>query len=432
VVERRQVVGGVSLHAGTIPSKTLREAVLYLTGNRESSFYGRSYPPGQAGIEDLMHRLEITLAHEIEVIRHQLTRNGVQVIYGTASFLDPHHIQVVNGLGDVSVLEAEKVLIATGTHPLHPQDIEFGDQGIIDSDAVPRMKRLPRTMTVVGAGVIGVEYASIFSAMDVEVILVDEHTTLLDFLDREIVDELLHSMRDRGVVLRLGERVTALEADGADGYAVTHLASGKRLRSELVLVTAGREGATDDLHLENTGLKVDERHRLKVDEHYRTAVPNIYAAGDVIGFPSLASTSMEQGRRAALHAFGHPITHKPEGFPFGLWTLPEISTVGLTEAELTGKNIPYEVGIARFRETARGQIAGITEGLLKLLFHLENRRLLGVHIIGEGATELVHIGQAVLSLDGTLDYFMDHVFNYPTLAEAYKAAALDARNRFPK
>lgn len=227
VVERRQVVGGVSLHTGTIPSKTLREAVLYLAGGRESSFYGRSQRPRQASIEDLMHRLEITLAHEIEVMRHQLARNGVTVVYGTASFLDPQHIQVVNALGDVSVLEAEKVLIATGTHPRRPPDIHFDDT-IIDSDGVPRMKRLPRTLTVVGAGVIGVEYASLFSALDVEVTLIDERTALLDFLDREVVDELLHYMRDRGVVVRLGEQATKLEK-GENGHILVYLASGKRL-----------------------------------------------------------------------------------------------------------------------------------------------------------------------------------------------------------
>ena len=283
-------------------------------------------------------------------------------------------------------------------------------------------------MTIIGAGVIGAEYASIFNTLDIKVTLVDGRPSLLDFLDRELVDEFLHHLRDNGTIIRLGEKVANVEHNSC-GQVITHLESGKRLRSDIVMFAAGRIGCTYSLKPENAGLTTDDRRRFKVNENFQTIIPHIYAAGDVIGFPSLASTSMEQGRLAACHAFEHPANSQPGHFPFGVYAVPEMSMVGLTEQELTADKIPYEVGVARLRETARGQIMGLHEGILKILFSLEDRRVLGVHILGEGATELIHIGQATLVLGGTLDYFIENVFNYPTLAEAYKVAALDAWNR---
>lgn len=430
IVERRPVVGGVSVHTGTIPSKTLREAVLYLTGWNQRGLYGYAYRlKSHIGIEDLMQRLHTTLQHETEVMENQLVRNGVEVVLGTGSFLDTHRLQVESPSGDIIVLDTERFLIATGTTPRRPADVPFDDDTVIDSDGILNLKRIPRSVIVVGGGVIGLEYASIFSVMDVEVTLVESRPSLLDFMDREVMDEFSHHMRDRGVLLRLGEAVSGVSRNER-GQVVTTLKSGKCLRSDLVMFAAGRVGNTSALKLEKAGLAADERHRIKVNAQFQTDVPHIYAAGDVIGFPSLASTSMEQGRRAACSAFGLSSSSQPEYFPFGIYGVPEMSMVGMTEQELTEKKIPYEVGAARLRETARGQIMGLHDGLLKILFGLEDQRVLGVHILGEGSTELIHIGQAALALGGTLTFFMENVFNYPTLAEAYKVAALDAWNRF--
>jgi NAD(P) transhydrogenase len=429
IIEQRNVIGGVSVHTGTIPSKTLREAALYLTGWNQRGLYGRSYRlKEKVTIDDLMTRLHITLQHEIEVIQHQLSRNNVSVVEGVASFVNQNRIQVRGHEGDIIEYEAEKILIATGTRPIRDDKIPFDDEQILDSDGILKLKKMPRTMAVIGAGVIGVEYASIFSTLDVKVTLVDGRSTMLGFLDKELTDELTHNMRDNGVILRMEERVASVEKD-SNGHVVTTLESGKKITTDVILFAAGRMGSTYGLNVENAGLETDDKRRLKVNENFQTAVPHIYAAGDVIGFPSLASTSMEQGRRAACHAFGTCISSQPENFPFGIYAVPEISMVGMTEHQLTEKKIPYEAGVARMRETARGQIMGLDSGILKILVGLEDRRILGVHILGEGATELIHIGQAVLVLGGTLDYFIESVFNYPTLAEAYKMAALDCWNR---
>ena len=429
IIERKPMIGGVSVHTGTIPSKTLRQAVLYLTGWDQRGLYGRGYRlKKNLTIDDLMRRVQITLQHEVEVIQHQLARNGVNIIEGVASFIDEHRLCIESAHGDIQELYGEKILIAAGTRPIRPPGIPFDNETIIDSDGVLNMKRIPRSMTIVGAGVIGAEYASIFNTVDIKVTLVDGRPTLLDFLDRELVDEFLHHLRDHGTIIRLNEKVTKVEHN-KNGQVITHLESGKRLRSDIVLFAAGRMGCTYSLKLENAGLQPDDRRRIKVNQYFQTEIPHIYAAGDVIGFPSLASTSMEQGRLAACHAFNHPANCQPQHFPFGVYAVPEMSMVGMTEQELTEKKIPYETGIARLRETARGQIMGLSDGILKMLFSLEDRRVLGVHILGEGATELIHIGQAALVLGGTLDYFIENVFNYPTLAEAYKIAALDAWNR---
>jgi len=429
LVENRTVVGGVTVHTGTIPSKTLREAVLYLTGWTQRGLYGQSYRLKQnLTIDDLMQRLQITIRNEVSVIENQLGRNGVTVLHGMAAFKTPHVVQVTDADGAISAYSADKFVIATGTQPSRPTSIPFDDQTIIDSDGILNLSTIPRTMAIVGAGVIGVEYAAMFSALDVKVTLIDGRPHMLDFLDQEVVDELMHSLRTRQVTLRLGEKVAAI-AKTADGDVEISLESGKRVMSDIVMFAAGREGATANLQLSAAGLEADGRGRIAVDCTFATSVPHIYAAGDVIGFPSLASTSMEQGRLAACHAWGKTASCVPEHFPFGIYSIPEISMVGATEQQLTQDNIPYEVGIARFRETARGQILRLDEGVLKIICGLEDRRVLGVHIFGEGATELVHIGQAVISLGGTLDYLVEAVFNYPTLAETYKIAALDCWNK---
>ena len=429
VVEKNTRVGGVSVHTGTIPSKTLRETVLNLTGWRERGFYGLAYRVKkdiEAG--DLVGRLNKTLEHEVETLEHQFARNRVETMRGLASFVDPHRIEVQVEAGETRLVEASRVVIAVGTRPLRPSNIPFNGTTVIDSDEVVSLKVLPRSLTVVGAGVIGVEYATIFSALDVRVTLVEPRQTFLDFIDRELVDDFVHQLRDRGMNFRLGSRLDDVVMEGDQPVAI--LEGGRRVRSEMMLFAAGRIGATDTLNLAAAGLTTDDRGRLTVDgRSFQTGVPHVYATGDVIGFPSLASTSLEQGRIAACHAFGEPLPPAPAFFPFGIYSVPEISTVGLSEEQVRASGQPYECGIARFRETSRGHIMGLNGGLLKMIVALDTRRVLGVHIVGEGATELVHIGQAVLNLGGTLDFFIDNTFNYPTLAEAYKIAALDAWNR---
>ena len=429
VIEQQHVVGGVTAHTGTIPSKTLREAVLYLSGWRQKGIYGRSYRvKDDITVEDLLHRLNVTVAQQIEIIRHQLERNGVHLISGFASFVDAQTIRVLDLQDKEALYSADKIVIATGTTPSRPADIPFDDRTIFDSDGILKLTQLPRTLTVIGAGVIGVEYATIFSALDTKVTLVDGRKNILEFVDEDIIDHFKHDLVDRGISLRLGERISTIEKN-VKGQAVIKLQSGRRIVSDMVMVAAGRMGSTGKLNLEAAGVETDEKQRLTVDQHYRTSVPSIYAVGDVIGFPALASTSAEQGRMAACHAFDIPVQNSADLFPFGIYAVPEISMVGKTEQDLQQANIPYEVGMARLREIARGQIQGGAEGMLKLLFSLEDERLLGVHIIGEAATELVHIGQAVIALGGGLGYLTSAVFNYPTFAEAYKVAALDAWNR---
>ncbi|MEO1207691.1 MAG: Si-specific NAD(P)(+) transhydrogenase [Pseudomonadota bacterium] len=429
VVERGRRVGGVSVHTGTIPSKTLRETALNLSGWRERGFYGRAYRAKKdIGAEDLRARLHITLNHEVDVLEHQFARNQVKTLRGDASFLDPHTVQVTGEDGDVATFKADTILIAVGTMPYRPDYIPFDGHFVFDSDDILELPKLPRSITIIGAGVIGVEYATIFSALDVPVTLIEPRKTMLDFIDRELLEDFTFQLRDRGMVMRFGNKVESV-ARTPSGCEIT-MEGSRTVRSEMVLFAAGRVGATKTLNLEACGLECDHRGRLTVDpKTLQTNVQNIYAAGDVIGFPSLASTSMEQGRIAACHALGEPAHQPPEFFPYGIYSVPEISTVGMTEEEVNARGIAYECGIARFRETSRGHIMGLDKGMLKMLFSLKTRRLLGCHIVGEGATELIHIGQAVLNLKGTLDYFVESTFNYPTLAEAYKIAALDAWNR---
>lgn len=431
VVDRRDRLGGVSVHTGTIPSKTLRETVLNLSGWRERSFYGRSYRvKHDIRADDLKARLHKTLDYEVDVLEHQFNRNHIETLNGLARFTGPHELEVATDAGDVTRLTAERFLIATGTRTHRPADVPFNRRSIVDSDEFLELARIPRSLVVVGAGVIGVEYATMFSVLDVRVTLIEPRESFLDFIDRAIIEEFTHQIRDNGVDLRLGTAIERIEDAGE--HVEVSLANGRHVRAETLLFAAGRMGATDRLNLAAAGLETDRRGRLEVDRKtYRTAVPHIYAAGDVIGHPSLASTALQQGRVAACHALETPTLPESPWFPYGIYSVPEISTCGMSEEEMQQRGIPYEVGIARFRETSRGHIMGLEHGLVKMLCSLKTRRVLGVQIVGEGATELIHIAQAVLNLKGTVDYFVQNTFNYPTLAEAYRIAGLDAFNRMP-
>ncbi|MFI6594796.1 Si-specific NAD(P)(+) transhydrogenase [Nonomuraea sp. NPDC050536] len=428
IVERRNMIGGVCINTGTIPSKTLREAVLYLTGLNQREMYGQSYRvKDEVTVADLGIRTQHVIGREVDVIRSQLSRNHVAVLTGSARFVDPHTVDVIDELGRDVKVSAEKIIIATGTRPARPASVEFDGETIIDSDGILSLPVVPDSLVVVGAGVIGIEYASMFAALGTKVTVVERRERMLEFADLEVVEALKYHLRDLAVTFRFGETVAAVERRPRG--AITLLESGKKIPAECVMYSAGRHGMTGELALEAAGLTADDRGRIAVDADYRTEVPHIYAVGDVIGFPSLAATSMEQGRIAAHHACGEPLHQIHPLQPIGIYTIPEISFIGRTEDELTKAQVPFEVGISRYRELARGQIIGDTYGMLKLLVSPEDRSLLGVHVFGTGATELLHIGQAVMGCGGTIDYLVDAVFNYPTLAESYKVAALDAMNK---
>ncbi len=427
IVERTDMVGGVCINTGTIPSKTLREAILYLTGLSQRELYGQSYRVKQdITVQDLSARTQHVVGREIEVILHQLARNHVTLLTGTARFVDPHTLGIQGGPVERQVTAA-KIVIATGTRPARPDSVAFDGRTILDSDAILSLERIPSSMVVVGAGVVGLEYASMFAALGTKVTVVERRAGMLEFCDGEVVESLRYHLRDLAVSFRFGETVAAVEPH--TGGTITVLESGKRIPADTVLYSAGRQGLTDELELPNAGLEADKRGRITVGPDFRTAVEHIFAVGDVVGFPALAATSMEQGRLAAYAAFGEPANSLGDLFPIGIYTIPEISYVGRNEAQLTEASVPYEVGVSRYRELARGQILGDSYGVLKLLVSLEDRRLLGVHVFGTNATEIVHIGQAVMGNGGTVDYLVDAVFNYPTLAEAYKVAALDAVNK---
>ena len=433
VIERRASLGGVCINTGTIPSKTLREAVLYFSGYRERNLYGVSHVlKSNVTLDDLLFRTSHVIRHELDVIRHQLMRNRVELLSADAALLDAHTVRLksLDGVGYRDVRFAH-LIIATGTHATRDASIPFDDHTIFTSEDILRLDALPRTLAVVGGGVIGCEYAAIFAALGVRVTIIDKRTRLLSFVDAEIMDSLAYHLRQQRVTLRLGEEVSGLRPihDERGQRVKIELKSGKQIVAEKALYSIGRTGATESLNLASVGIEPDSRGRIPVNTHFQTSQPHIYAVGDVIGFPSLASTSMEQGRLAACHAFSVEARSVPGLFPYGIYTIPEISMVGRTEEELTDLGIPYEVGKAHYRESARGQITGDNTGLLKLIFHIETRELLGVHILGEGATELIHIGQAVMSYGGRIDYFINTVFNYPTLAECYKTAAFDGINR---
>lgn len=429
LIDLRKQIGGVTVHTGTLPSKTLRETILYLTGWRQRGFYGHDYRVKQGiTIDDLAQRLQYTIRQKVEVIEDQLRRNGVERRYGKARFHDSHTLLIEPQDAEPYKIRADKILLATGTRPLRPKDIPFNSRNIIDSDDLLDLENIPKSAIVFGAGVIGVEYASMFNALDIDITLVNESPELLSFVDREIAESFSYLLRDHGMRMHFGDKRTAVEEDGKGGVRVT-FESGHSISADILLFTGGRSGCSEQLALDQVGLEANARGHIAVNEYYQTAVDHIYAAGDIIGFPSLASSSMEQGRIAARHACGVDTKTMPPHFPYGIYAVPEISMIGMTEEALMRDSIPYESGIARFSETARGQILGFDQGLLKLLFHAEDHRLLGAHIVGEGATELIHIGQAVMALGGGLDFLVENVFNYPTLAEAYKIAALDAWNR---
>jgi NAD(P) transhydrogenase len=428
IIEReRELVGGVCLHTGTIPSKTIREAILHLTGYRHRDVYDELYRNKRdITMDDLRRKMQRVATDEWQVIQDQFARNRVHAIFGEASFIDPHTVAVCSGDGELT-LNGTHILIASGTKPSRPAHIPFDGRSVFDSDEFLNLEHIPRSMVVIGGGVIGIEYAIMFATLGVQVTVVDGRSELLEFCDREIIDTLLYHARSLGMVFRLGESVVDI-CQPRQGIVAVELESGKRLLGETALFSVGRTGDTACLHLERAGLSADKRGRLQCDANFQTDVPHIYAVGDVVGFPALASASMEQGRRAVYHMMGQ--TFRPAQYmPYGLFTIPEISMVGKNEEELTAERVPYEIGIARFSEIARGQINGDRTGMLKLLFHRDTRQLLGVHVIGESATEIVHIGQTVMSFDGTIDYFRDTVFNYPTMAECYKVAALDGLNK---
>ena len=429
IIERGRMLGGVCVNTGTIPSKTLREAVLYLTGMNQRELYGASYRvKDRITPADLLARTQHVIGKEVDVVRNQLIRNRIDLLLGHGRFVDPHTVVVEDpGRKEVTTVSGDYVVIATGTRPARPSGVEFDEERVLDSDGILDLKTLPASMVVVGAGVIGIEYASMFAALGTKVTVVEKRDDMLDFCDPEVVEALKFHLRDLAVTFRFGEEVTAVDVGSAG--TVTTLASGKQIPAETVMYSAGRQGQTDHLDLQNAGLEVESRGRIWVDERFQTKVEHIYAVGDVIGFPALASTSMEQGRLAAYHAFGEACEGITELQPIGIYSIPEISYVGATEVELTKDAIPYEVGVARYKELARGQIAGDSYGVLKLLVSTEDRKLLGVHIFGTSATEMVHIGQAVMGCGGTVDYLVDAVFNYPTFSEAYKVAALDVTNK---
>jgi NAD(P) transhydrogenase len=430
VVERRQIVGGVCVATGTIPSKTFREAVLsFVAQDRLLDGHSGHHLKSRPTAGQLLQRVNTVIQREAQVVEDQLWRNDIQLLRGEASFKDPHTLTVVSE-EESRTVTADKIVIAVGTQPAVPSGVYADGELVLTSAQVMQMKHLPRRMAVVGAGVIGIEYASMFAALELDVTVIDKRERPLEFVDEEIVEELMHQMRNHEVTFRLGEAVKRMEiAEGPPRQVVIHLESGKVIVSDLVLFSAGRQGATAQLNLEVAGLTTNPRGLLAVDQLFRTQVPHILAAGDVIGYPSLAATSAEQGRLAVCSAFGMESKPMAAHFPIGIYAIPEISMVGAHEHELTAKKIPYETGVARYREIARGQILGDDSGLVKLLFHREDHRLLGVHAIGTGVTELIHIGQAVLGLNGGLDYFLETVFNYPTLAECYKVAALNASNK---
>ncbi len=425
IIEKRPVQGGVCIHTGTIPSKTLRESVMYIDGLRQRNVYGLvgGVKPNVT-IRELMYRKEPIIQEELDIIQQKMARHRIEIINGLGQIVDPNTVRVTDNAGRSREIKAQVIMIATGTRPYHPPGYEFDHKLIYDSESILGLDTIPRTMTIIGGGVIGCEYASIFAHIGVQVTILDHRPRLLSFLDREIADVLMYLMRKVRTNLVLGDGVRDIKVENDQVVAITE--SGRRVVSERLLFATGRIGNADNLGLERLGIETDERGLVRVNEFYATEVPNIYAVGDVIGFPSLASVSADQGRLAAIHAFKKGDTSCINTLlPFGIYTIPEVSMIGQTEETLSADGQDYEIGIARYFELARGKIINDHDGMLKLIFAPESRRLLGVHIVGERATELIHIGQAVMTHGGTIDYFIDTVLNYPTLSEAYKVAALD-------
>ncbi len=429
VVECMESPGGSCMHTGTIPSKTLRESVRFLSLMKQRAIYGISVTLDKdLTVDRLMHRRHNATLSLVERLENNFKRNNVDYLHGRAAFTDAHKLDVHCGEENVEHVEADYFVIATGGRPHRPEWIDFSQAAVMDSDTILSLHDIPKTLTIIGAGVIGCEYATIFAPLGVKVNLVNPRQELLDFLDLEISNALAYLMREQGIRIRLGETLNAVECENGSVYA--HMESGKVLRSDCLLYANGRTGNIDGMGLEDMGISLNARRQVEVNQFFQTVQPHIYAVGDVIGYPSLAATAMDQGRLAALHAF----TESAEStnfrlLPTGIYTIPEISTVGATEQYLTAQKIPYEVGSATYREIARGQIAGNTTGRLKMLFKRDDLKLLGVHIIGDYATDLIHIGQTVMAFDGSIEFFIDNVFNYPTYSECYRVAALNGVNR---
>jgi len=429
IIEKAPQLGGASLNTGTLPSKTLKDTIEYLHGlSRRGLAQLGAALTRQLTLPDLMTRKDQVIETEISVISHQLRRNQIEIIPGTAAFLDTHILNVTRPDGPIDQVQASAIVLATGSRPRRPSEIPFDDLIICDSDSFLRTAKNPASVIVIGGGVIGAEYASMLAAFGIKVTLIDRRTQILRFLDLEIAQALDRQMQHNGVTMRLGqEYLNVYRSD--TGRPTVQLQDGETVTADMLLYTMGRIGNTEALNLAAIGLTTDQQGQLSVNAHYQTAIPHIYAIGDVIGFPALAATSMEQGRLAACHAFQLPDAHRTKVIPYGIYSIPEVSMVGLNEEELATTDIPYATGRAFFREMARGHISGDLHGLLKVIFHRETHALLGVHIIGAGATELIHIGQSILTYGGTIEYFVHNVFNYPTMAECYRTAALDGLNR---
>jgi NAD(P) transhydrogenase len=431
VIEAHDKVGGGCTHWGTIPSKALRHSIQMLADYRRNPLFQHTLDQVDVEFPDLLKAADAVIEAQVRTRYRYYQRNRVDVLFGRARFIDDHHIQVPRSDGVAEVLGAEHFVIATGSRPYHPPDVDFNHPRVLDSDSVLRLGHTPRSITIYGAGVIGCEYASVFTSLDVKVNLVDTRDRLLSFLDDEITDALSYHLRQQGVVIRHDETYGAVEASN-DGV-VLHCQSGKKFKTDLLLWANGRSGNTANLGLEEIGLTPNRRGQLDVNASYQTSLPHIYAVGDVAGPPALASASYDQGRFVGAHiAEGECDWSLIEAFPTGIYTVPEISSVGRTERELTAAQIPYEVAHANFRTLARAQITGHTVGMLKILFHRETLAILGIHCFGEQASEIVHIGQAIMSQTGeanTIRYFVNTTFNYPTMAEAYRVAALNGLNR---
>ncbi len=429
IVEKELVLGGAGVNTGTLPSKTLNDTIYHIHGYTLRSFLNATCTlKKNITFKDLMARKNQVASIDNNVLKHQLERNNVTIIHGTAALTGPHTVQVAMRNGKNETLFASFVVIATGSRPRRPNNVPFNNQTICDSDAILCTDVAPESILVVGGGVIGMEYASMFSVFGLEVILLERRKDIFRFVDQEVTGKLIEHLKLNGVQFIL-EQDIAQAVVKKTGKVATTIQGGETIVTDMLLYTMGRTAQTHALGLPLAGVEIDTAGQITVDEYYRTNVAHIYAVGDVIGFPALASTSMEQGRRAVCHAFGVALPEMPKIWPYGIYTIPEISLVGKTEEELKKESVPYEIGRAFYKEIARGQITGDSMGFMKLLFHRDSRKLLGVHIIGDSATELIHVGQSVMTYGGTLDYFTNNVFNYPTLAECYRTAALDGVNR---
>lgn len=433
IIDKRQVVGGQCLHIGTIPSKTLRQAIIQLSGYYEHKLYGGESPrpPAEVTARDLVRRCMVVIEREIDVIHSQLDRNGVTIISGEAHFVDPHTLRIHENIGSEDY-SADHFVIATGSTQFMHYALPFDNVHVLNTDDILDIQYMPRKLCIIGGGVIGLEYASMFALLGgIEVHVISQYGTLLPFVDRQLIAELEKHMRSNGTVFHMNEELLDVHVKGPHKVVGKLKSDGSEFECEMLLYAGQRWGNTQELNLKAAGLEAGERHNLAVNENYQTAVPHIYAAGDVIGYPSLAATSIDQGRKAANHLLGLNDVPVQPLFPYGIYTFPDMSMVGASEEQLQKEGREYLTGIGYYKDTARAQMVGDDTGLCKLLFDPNDRALLGVHIIGFESTELIHMGQTVMIYGGTIDYFLDTVFNYPTMAEVYKLAALNGINKCP-